>query len=512
MNKTLKKKQQLRLDFINKIYEIADGNTADPINGGEVAYQIGLKNGEENQAREIAKYLEGEGLIQVKLWSHGFPALVCLTHEGIRKVENAISQSESSIAEAMVDLHVRPTDSTRTEGYNVASTDQFNNVELELPLQANDQAYREGMRRLFVKTHGRAPSRKEIDNLFAKSIIKNGIDSVTLEELETFSRENDKQYSKDQAVWNSSIILGFSFYLVNGIVGTAKVPNGHPLTSFSGDSTAILGAADSEGMESISETTATWNIPLDARALRHFDSGYLVVACLRYFGGLHSWIYDSKVKISMNHKMVDGFGLRVKPLNHSDYFHRIPSPNLPDISPISYCQTIYAWPLLKDKLENTLEQLVSIEIGNNVRWDIDYIGLVFKVSNTRHQIFLSHNWHDKPIARKLADDLALKGINVWLDEREMKLGESLIEKICEAIDIVDYVIALVSRSSINSRWVAKELDIAMNQEIEGKRIKVVPILLDEVELPGFLKGKLYGDLRSMDNYDVVLSQIANRVR
>jgi hypothetical protein len=41
---------------------------------------------------------------------------------------------------------------------------------------------------------------------------------------------------------------------------------------------------------------------------------------------------------------------------------------------------------------------------------------------------------------------------------------------------------------------------------------VVPILLDEVDLPGFLKGKLYGDLQSMDNYDAVLSQIANRVR
>ena len=87
-----------------------------------------------------------------------------------------------------------------------------------------------------------------------------------------------------------------------------------------------------------------------------------------------------------------------------------------------------------------------------------------------------------------------------------------MRRLCLAIDTVDYVIALVSKSSVDSPWVAKELDIAMNQEIEGKRIKVIPILLEEVELPGFLKGKLYGDLRSMDNYDAVLSQIANRVR
>ncbi len=95
MNEAVKKKQQLRLAFLNKIYEMAKGNTADPINGGEVAYQIGLKNGEEDQAREIAKYLEGEGLIRVEQWLRGFPASVRLTHEGLREIEDAISQPES---------------------------------------------------------------------------------------------------------------------------------------------------------------------------------------------------------------------------------------------------------------------------------------------------------------------------------------------------------------------------------------------------------------------------------
>ena len=74
---------------------MAKGNTADPVNGGEIAYQIGLKNGEEDQAREIATYLEGEGLIRVEQWLRGFPASVRLTHEGLREIEDA-SQSEST--------------------------------------------------------------------------------------------------------------------------------------------------------------------------------------------------------------------------------------------------------------------------------------------------------------------------------------------------------------------------------------------------------------------------------
>lgn len=76
---------------------------------------------------------------------------------------------------------------------------------------------------------------------------------------------------------------------------------------------------------------------------------------------------------------------------------------------------------------------------------------------------------------------------------------------------MDYLIVLLSKHSIESEWVNKEVEIAMNQEIEEKKVKVVPILFDDVELPGFLKGKRYGDLRSMDQYNAVLSQIETRV-
>jgi len=62
--------------------------------------------------------------------------------------------------------------------------------------------------------------------------------------------------------------------------------------------------------------------------------------------------------------------------------------------------------------------------------------------------------------------LAIRGINVWLDEAEIKLGESLIEKIREAIDSVEYVVVLLSKNSVGSNWVKKEVDIAMNEEMK----------------------------------------------
>src|SRR3712207_1171437 len=93
--------------------------------------------------------------------------------------------------------------------------------------------------------------------------------------------------------------------------------------------------------------------------------------------------------------------------------------------------------------------------------------------------FISHSWHDKPSARKLAKSLRGAGVYVWLDEAEIKIGDSLIEKIRDGIDRVDYVIALISSESVKSPWVQQELDIAMNQQIAGKRVKVLPVLVEK---------------------------------
>ncbi|MCG9963222.1 toll/interleukin-1 receptor domain-containing protein [Shewanella cutis] len=44
-------------------------------------------------------------------------------------------------------------------------------------------------------------------------------------------------------------------------------------------------------------------------------------------------------------------------------------------------------------------------------------------------VFLSHNHKDKAFVRKLARDIDAHGIKVWIDEAEMKIGDSLVQKI-----------------------------------------------------------------------------------
>jgi len=126
-------------------------------------------------------------------------------------------------------------------------------------------------------------------------------------------------------------------------------------------------------------------------------------------------------------------------------------------------------------------------------------------------IFLSHSHADKPFARRLAADLRLAGHAVWIDEAEINIGDSLIEKIRDGLDQVDYVAAILSSASITSPWVTKELDIASNREIKENRVVVLPLMVEKVELPGFLMGKFYGDFTNPGRYQDMLKLLLRKL-
>lgn len=117
------------------------------------------------------------------------------------------------------------------------------------------------------------------------------------------------------------------------------------------------------------------------------------------------------------------------------------------------------------------------------------------------KIFLSHTSIDKPFVRKIAADLRSHGHTVWIDEAEINIGDSLIGKIRNGLDSVDYVAVILSKASIESEWVKKELEIASNRELKERRVLVLPIKIEDVELPGFLEGKFYGDFSNPSEYN-----------
>lgn len=110
-------------------------------------------------------------------------------------------------------------------------------------------------------------------------------------------------------------------------------------------------------------------------------------------------------------------------------------------------------------------------------------------------LFLSHSSADINISRRITTELRRHGIEVWRYEQGLGVGDSLITTLEERIDELEYLGVVLTPNSVNSEWVTKEVKQALLQEINTKKLKVLPILAADCEVPGFLREKVYADIR-----------------
>lgn len=116
-------------------------------------------------------------------------------------------------------------------------------------------------------------------------------------------------------------------------------------------------------------------------------------------------------------------------------------------------------------------------------------------TKSSHRIFISHSSKDKPFVRQLVNDLRSRNIDVWVDERELKVGDSIVKGISEGLNEADYLIVVLSKSSASSRWVQAELNTAIMDQLSGKGVVVLPILIEDCQIPALLKDRVYADFR-----------------
>ncbi|HJZ94697.1 MAG TPA: toll/interleukin-1 receptor domain-containing protein, partial [Gemmataceae bacterium] len=122
-------------------------------------------------------------------------------------------------------------------------------------------------------------------------------------------------------------------------------------------------------------------------------------------------------------------------------------------------------------------------------------------------VFLSHSSTDKFFARKLAEKLKSHGVQVWMDEAEPRVRDSLVDRISGAIKESDFVAAVLSHNSVRSNWVRQELRVAMDRELHGRRVDVVPIVIDKCQVPDYLADKPCADFTNPDDFDGPLSNL-----
>jgi len=110
-------------------------------------------------------------------------------------------------------------------------------------------------------------------------------------------------------------------------------------------------------------------------------------------------------------------------------------------------------------------------------------------------IFISYSRKDTQFVDKLAARLVKHKARVWVDRWELKVGDSIVQRIQDAIKEADALIVVLSKASVVSSWCNKEITAGLILELEEKRVVVLPILLEDCEIPLFLRDKMHADFR-----------------
>lgn len=111
-------------------------------------------------------------------------------------------------------------------------------------------------------------------------------------------------------------------------------------------------------------------------------------------------------------------------------------------------------------------------------------------------VFISYSHSDELIVNKIAAHLVKHNANVWVDTWELNVGDSILNRVQDAIQESSALLVVLSKTSVESEWCKKELSAGLMRELDEKRVVVLPVLVEDCKIPLFLREKMYADLRT----------------
>lgn len=126
------------------------------------------------------------------------------------------------------------------------------------------------------------------------------------------------------------------------------------------------------------------------------------------------------------------------------------------------------------------------------------------------KLFLSYSNEDKQVALHLANKLKNAGLNVWFDAWGLKVGDTIVERIDEAVSASDVLLVLMSKTSVNSHWVQLELEAFLGRQLNDRAVTIIPILLEDCNIPPLLANKKYLDLRT--DFETATDQLISQLK
>jgi hypothetical protein len=119
-----------------------------------------------------------------------------------------------------------------------------------------------------------------------------------------------------------------------------------------------------------------------------------------------------------------------------------------------------------------------------------------------YRAFLSHAHSDKAIVDHLYAWLSETAeIPIWYDAHNLPASATIATELADAISQCRSMLIVLSKKSVTSGWVAEEYNAAIGQRAQYKEYRIIPVLIEECEIPGFLRTTKWIEMRD-DSLDL----------
>ena len=151
---------------------------------------------------------------------------------------------------------------------------------------------------------------------------------------------------------------------------------------------------------------------------------------------------------------------------------------------------------------------------------IEYMGSLTGKALDFYSCFISYSTKDQEFADHLYADLQNKGVRCWFAPHDLRIGDKFQEVIEERIRVYEKLLIILSESSVNSDWVEREVQAAMEKERRSPGNTVpLPIRLDDAVMESnrawaadIRRTRHIGDFRKWKDHDSLKSAFERLLR
>lgn len=113
-------------------------------------------------------------------------------------------------------------------------------------------------------------------------------------------------------------------------------------------------------------------------------------------------------------------------------------------------------------------------------YDVDY-------ELEQPKLFISYSHKDSVTVHDIVKHLKRSGLNVWIDEQEIDLGENILQRISDGIRECDFGLLFLSNNTLTAKGEMHEILTFFQKTLYSQK-KIIPILLDSIEPDSLIEG------------------------